>query len=39
MAWSELGLSPPERLGFGLYVFNPDVSADRFAILLLAAEF
>lgn len=29
----------PGNVTFGLYVFNPDVSADRFAILSLAAEF
>ena len=29
----------PGKVTLGLYVFNPDVSADRFAILSLAAEF
>jgi hypothetical protein len=29
----------PGKLTFGLYVFNPDLSADRFAVFSLASKF
>jgi hypothetical protein len=32
-------LITPGKVTFGLYFFNPDVNADRFAIFSLAAEF
>jgi hypothetical protein len=32
-------LVTPAKVTFGLYVFNPDLSADRFAIFSLAAKF